>query len=401
MSGETTLSAEEAEQFLPESLRRPPIFDLLQATDAGRRQLQLIRTRVARGATDSEVAQFLELCAQYGLDWNADEAWCAVSNPDNPDKRRVLLMVGRNGLRKIAQRQGLDFDGDVVRANDTFKVTRKPDRTREILHEYEEGADDEARGAMRGAWCEVYEVATGRQRGYFYARVVEYRPTGAKLQYSPWSSQESVMMQTAAERQALGQATPLGGIVGQGELDRVEETAALTTGTGDGSAPDVEIPEPVLAVIDRAHTLGHASLANAPSAAMALDGATAEQIEQWVATATKTLDALEARKAEEEVTDATVVDEAKPTEEWVDGVRQAVRADDPDAVEDAIRAPLEHDVTAGAIKAMRDRAERLEQDAEAAAHAEHEDAEALFAEAASIREQIAAMEDDGQQGLPL
>ena len=425
------LTPEDAAQYLPEALRRPPIFDLLLATEAGKRQLQLIRTRVARGATDSELAQFLELCAQYGLDWNADEAWCAVSNPDNPDKRRVLLMVGRNGLRKIAQRQGLDFDGDVVRANDTFRVTRKGDRTREIVHEYEEGADDESRGAMRGAWCEVYEVATGRQRGYFYARVIEYRPTGAKLQYSPWGSQESVMMQTAAERQALGQATPLGGIVGQGELDRVEETAALTAGAGDGSAPDVEVPEDVAAVIERARGLGHASLSNAASVMMAVGALTDEQRAMWVKNATQALDEFEARKAEEEPPEADVVDAPAATEPSrdprahvghqvsvarlegaPDGLHcedcdvtldtDAVVQDEPepergaDEVDARVVGQSEHDVAAGAIQAMRDRAERLEQDAEAAKAAGKEDESAmLYGEAGQIREQIAEMQPDG------
>ena len=131
-------------------------------------------------------------------------------------------MVGRAGLRKIAQQQHMRIDGDVVHENDIFEVTHNPDRTRTIAHSYP--AKD--RGDILGAWAEVYD-AEG-QRGFFYALMSEYKPTNPKkLQYSPWGSQESTMILAAAERQALSMATPLGGLVAQGELDAGEERKQL------------------------------------------------------------------------------------------------------------------------------------------------------------------------------
>jgi hypothetical protein len=331
------ITAEEAAKWLPAALQRPPIFDLLQATPAGRRQLQLLRVRSARGATDSEVAQFLELCAQYMLDWNAHEAWCAVTNPDDPAKRRVLLMVGRNGLRKIAQRQDMDFDTDVVRERDTFIVKRLPDRTREITHIYgtSEGRDGDRpdsmsaeeweRGKIRSAWCETYDLTTGRQRGFFEAVLEEYMPKSEKKrEYSPWGAQVSVMLMAAAERTSLSQATPLGGIVAVGELDALEERASggeLTAGTDDGTAgeADVDLPETVREVIARAREVGHVGLSNEQTAAVAISGQTPTVVSEWIARAHAELDKME--PAAKGTIDAEA-EEVDPDEEDNAGARE-------------------------------------------------------------------------------
>lgn len=205
-------------------LQRRPIIDTIDEKTLG-----LIASQIAPNCNRGEIGHFLELCAHYDLDPFAKEAWCAKGRGENA---KLLVMVGRDGLRKIAKRNGLEIDGDVVRERDTFKVHRTGKRERLIDHAYDEArAEDTAgaataeasnRGRIIGAWAEVYERDSGRQVGYFYAPLSEYRPTDArKLQYSPWGSQESVMILAAAERQALRQATPLGGLLAQGEDARV------------------------------------------------------------------------------------------------------------------------------------------------------------------------------------
>jgi hypothetical protein len=251
-----------------------------------KRRLDLLQKTVAKGATGSELASFLEICAKYDLDPFANEAWCAVSQKDG-GKRSILLMVGRDGLRKIAMRQGFIIDGDVVREKDDFAVTRNPDRTRTIRHSY--ALKD--RGPIIGAWAEIVD-STGKQRGYFFAPMDEYRPKSeAKLRYSPWGSQESVMILAAAERTALGMATPLSGVVAQGELDRADEQRQITA----GEVVDIEpLPEAVQAVIERAMALGHAQLSDVATVQMMVDGQPEPVVELWVAQATDTLDAYEA-----------------------------------------------------------------------------------------------------------
>lgn len=277
--------------------------DPLQIDQTSERRLKFLRATVAKDATNAEIGHFLELCAKYDLDPFAKEVWLAVSTSQQ-GKRNVLLMVGRNGLRKIAMRQGMVIDGDVVHAEDTFKVTRNPDRSRTIAHEYA----DKDRGAIIGAWAEIYDQA-GRQRGYFYAPLDEYRPTNeAKLRYSPWGSQASVMILAAAERAALSMATPLSGVVVAGELDHGEERKELGAGNGSGEAAGIPLPPAVEAIMARALELGHAGLSDRATVEMAVGEQPDEFVEQWVREQEAVLDLMRDAKTDTPV-DATAVEE--------------------------------------------------------------------------------------------
>lgn len=204
-------------------LQRAPVIDSIDD-----KTLALIASQVAEGCTRGEIGHFLELCAHYDLDPFAKEAWCAKSKKTG----KLLIMVGRDGLRKIAQRQGLHIDGDVVRENDELTVTRTEDGNRTITHSYGNPA---GRGPIIGAWAEVREGGpTGRPMGYFYAPLEEYKP-GNVSDYSPWSKQVGVMILAAAERQAIRQATPLGGLLATGEEEVVFDH--------EGTAEDIEAPE--------------------------------------------------------------------------------------------------------------------------------------------------------------
>ena len=209
-----------------------PASDLSAAPAIDRidpRRLDLIKRTVAKGASNADVGMFLELAAHYDLDPFAKEVWCAKGNGD-----QLLIMVGRDGLRKIAHRRGLRLDGDVVRAKDTFTITRAANRGRAVEHSYSGSA--ETRGPIVGAWAEVFDPKTGEALGYFFAHLSEYRPKSeAKLKYSPWGSQESVMILAAAERQALRQATPLSGLLAEGEGEINDERAERH--------PDTDVPE--------------------------------------------------------------------------------------------------------------------------------------------------------------
>lgn len=210
-----------------ELMQRQPIYDTIDE-----QMLVVVQNTVAKDASGPEISMFLEVCARFDLDPFAKEVWCAVSNPDNASKRRVLIMVGRDGLRKVAHRAGLEIRSDVVRKNDHFAVKHTKDRRKVITHEYavmEPGVEtpENWRGDIVGAWAEVYDPETGESKGFNYSPMVEYRPTSeAKLKFSPWGTQESVMIMAAAERNALRQATPLGGLLSEGEMDLNDELAS-------------------------------------------------------------------------------------------------------------------------------------------------------------------------------
>lgn len=265
-------------------LKRRPIIDTIDA-----RTLALIKAQIAPGCSDGQIGHFLELCAHYELDAFAREAWCAVSKTG-----KLLIMVGRDGLRKIVSRNGLHMDCDVVHEKDEFTICRTPDGNRTVAHSYSNPA---TRGKIVGAWAEVrHGGPTGRPMGYFYAPLDEYLPKNAS-DHSPWSKQVSVMILAAAERQAARQATPLSGLLIEGEDEVVidNETGQLT---GGGEPRGIELPAEVEHVLKVAEDFGHAGIADRGAAEMAVDGQPPEVVAKWVADA---LAELEAMPAEAEI----------------------------------------------------------------------------------------------------
>lgn len=181
-------------------------------------QVALIRDTVAKDASVPELAMFLELCARYKLDPFAGQIYCAKMRSQNGEGGRVQIIVGRDGFLKIADSHSdfLGFDSDVVRQNDTFKKVTE-DGIPVITHEYSGG--DEERGEIIGAWAIVYRE--GRRPRYFMAYKSEYKPTNEnKLKYSPWSVQESVMMEKCAITTALRLAFNISGVIGEEEASR-------------------------------------------------------------------------------------------------------------------------------------------------------------------------------------
>lgn len=246
------------------------------------------------GLAVADVAGMLEVAGMYGLDpFAPGEIWVSRGKPkDGEPQGKQMLMVGRDGLRKIAIRNGLEIDGDVVRAKDRFVVTRNSDRSRSIEHVYAEGD----RGAIIGAWSEVYERRSGRQRGFFWAPLAEYKPEQPGYG-SPWKAQVSAMIRKAAERQAISQATPLGGLIVDGEMDiNLQDERRPVLGAADVERPQIEAGElapSVAAVVERAQQLGHDGLSDAATARMATAGQPEEQVAAWVAEATADLDRFE------------------------------------------------------------------------------------------------------------
>jgi hypothetical protein len=58
--------------------------------------------------------------------------------------------------------------------------------------------------------------------------------------YSPWGKQVSAMMLGAVERQSIRQATPLGGIMAEGEDLSIVDSTAVDIGAGEGTGEPPE-----------------------------------------------------------------------------------------------------------------------------------------------------------------
>jgi phage recombination protein Bet len=182
-------------------------------------QVELIRNTVAKDASPAELGMFLELCKRYELDPFAGQIYCAKMRNENGEGGRVQIIVGRDGFLSIANRHPdfEGFDSDVVREKDTFKMRRGEGNAPIVTHEYEGGAVQ--RGKIIGAWAIVYRA--GRRPRYFFAHLHEYQPKNErKLKFSPWGSQESVMIEKCAITTALRLAFNITGLIGEEEASR-------------------------------------------------------------------------------------------------------------------------------------------------------------------------------------
>lgn len=178
------------------------------------KQIELIRATVAKDCNTPELYMFLELCAKYDLDPFAREIYAAKMGNKDGQTGNVVMIIGRDGLLAIANRSGefLGIEGDVVCQNDTFSK-----KAGEALPTHEYTQTD--RGDIVGAWAVAYRMQ--RQPTYFFAPLAEYKPgPGRKLDYSPWSSQQSAMILKCAESMALRKAFSITGLVGEEEMSR-------------------------------------------------------------------------------------------------------------------------------------------------------------------------------------
>ncbi len=106
------LRQEAAEHAL---LQRAPVIDRLN-----KRQLELLQ-KLSPNVSPAELAQGLELAVAYQLDPYAREIWFLKSRGRNGGEGKLLIMVGKPGLRKIAQRNQLEVLSDVVCERDEFE----------------------------------------------------------------------------------------------------------------------------------------------------------------------------------------------------------------------------------------------------------------------------------------
>lgn len=372
------------------ALQRAPIIDSLNP-----RQLALLKAK-SPNLNNAELAQALELAWAYQLDPYANEIWFTKSRGKNGGEGKLLIMVGRDGLRRIAQRNGLEVEGDVVAEKDEFSVARvaSPADLERLGHSREDfqrlgggkpfhlvqhvkrGVGVKARGPVVGAWCRVTERKTGVERGYFDAGMEEYDQSG-RDSYGPWNKQKSAMMLGACERQAIRQATPLGGLLAEGE-DAFVDGAADELPAG----PQQEgLPPAVAAVIERARALGHVGLSDVAAAQMATYGQPEEQVAEWVARATAELKDLEDEQQGRSLVEAEAADAAGEPE------------------------PADAEVVPPAPAGAADLAERIEEVQERIAEAEAADERDedlladLSAELDSLRAEQGAQDDPDQPSL--
>ena len=186
-------------------------------------QLRLVRDTIARDCDPNEFDLFMAAAKSYGLDPFRKQILPLVFSKSNPEKRRMSIIVARDGLRVIAQRCG-DYRPASRPPEYTFDAeTKGPTNPKGIetatvyLWKQDKGGD----------W---YEVAGQADWDEFAPIADEWgwvdgkrKPTGKKTVDGNWAKMPKVMIAKCAEAQALRAGWPdqFSGIYVEEEMDRV------------------------------------------------------------------------------------------------------------------------------------------------------------------------------------
>ena len=192
------------------------------------RQLALIRNTVAADCNDIEFDLFVTVARNAGLDPFRKQISALVFNKKNPDKRRMSIVTGIDGLRVIAARSGKyrpDEDEPEFTFDDAEKSATNPVglvKARVRIWIMDERGDWKPVSGV-AYWDEFAPIADewGEDE-----RTGKRKPTGRKVldTSGQWGRMPRVMLAKCAEAQALRKAFPedLSGLYERAELDQAQ-----------------------------------------------------------------------------------------------------------------------------------------------------------------------------------
>lgn len=173
-------------------------------------QLTTIRNTVAKDTNPLEFDLFMNAARSYGLDPFRKQISAIVFNKDNPQKRQMAIIVGRDGLRAIAARCG-DY--------------RPASGPAQIVYDEAAKSSVNPKGIVsvgvtlykqdnKGEWHPVYgeafwdEFAPIKDEWAFDQQAGKRQPTGKKTVDGNWAKMPIVMLTKCAEGQALRAGWP-------------------------------------------------------------------------------------------------------------------------------------------------------------------------------------------------
>lgn len=181
-------------------------------------EVAIIKSSVAKGCTDTELAYFLNVAKSVGLNPFRKEVWCFKDQKGN-----MLVFAGRDGFLSAAQKNA-KFGGmrsSEVKEKDKFSVNVAKG---EVNHEITTLGD---RGKLLGAYCIVF-----RKGGEPTIEIVEFNRYDKG--YNTWKTHPEEMIKKVAECHALKKAFGLVGI--QAEDDFRIEHGTVSAGSVDTTA---------------------------------------------------------------------------------------------------------------------------------------------------------------------
>lgn len=189
-------------------------------------QIKTIKDTVAADTNNTEFDLFMEACRSYGLDPFRKQIHAVVYNKAKADKRKMSIIVSRDGLRILAQRCG-----DYRPASEPAHIVYDPELKGPLNPKGIASATVRLwKQDRRGEWFPVIGEAHWDE----YAPVADewgedektqkWKPTGRKtLAEGNWTKMPIVMITKCAESQALRAGWPdqFGGVHAEEEMDRV------------------------------------------------------------------------------------------------------------------------------------------------------------------------------------
>ncbi len=196
------------------------------ALDLRPNQLALVKSTIAKDCNDQEFSLFMEAARSYGLDPFRKQIMPLVFSKNNPDKRRMSIILSRDGLRVVAQRCNnyrpasdkveIEYDENLKGATNpkgiisaTVRLWQQDNRG-EWFPVIGEAMWDEF-APISDEWA--YDQDAGKRI-----------PTGKKVLEASgnWARMPVVMITKCAEAQALRAGWPdvFGGIYSEEEMDQ-------------------------------------------------------------------------------------------------------------------------------------------------------------------------------------
>jgi phage recombination protein Bet len=187
-------------------------------------QLHLLKRTVASDCNHDEFNLFVEVARNLRLDPFRKQVIPLVFSKDNPAKRRMSIVVGIDGMRRIAARTGnyrpASDEPEFVVDADAKSDTNPHGIVKCRLHVFQQDS--------RGEWFPVdgtvywEEFAAVDDEWAWSDQKNKRAPTGKKTLSGNWGKMPRLMIAKCAEAQALRRGWPddLGGVYAEEELDR-------------------------------------------------------------------------------------------------------------------------------------------------------------------------------------